>query len=399
MPKPEPPALIPFEPVKSAPQGGKWTKQDLVDHVKTAMAVELGTLPIYFCALYSIHRDNGGVGSKARAHILSIAEQEMLHLALAGNMLCSLDGKQALYDKCFMPTYPSEILFDKIPMKLQPANKENLECFLKIEAPYMPPPVPPPEPLMFTAMAMAIEPKSFIPEYRSIGQFYNNVEAGIQELSAKDPDLFSGSRANQLRGSEFFDSKMTVVYDKVTALEALTTIVDQGEGSIGIPESHYTIFVDLYQQHKQWRCVDYVDEPSTAAYESKNKVAYHLSRAVDASYCFLLQTIDRCWEGSVADGAGRKQLLRNIHQLMVEVLSPTAHVLVQQRIGNKFAAPCFEFYPQEDGLPLPPRQLFEALKKEIDAAQKAIDPKDSTLKDSAAAIGRIAFCLNNFRAV
>lgn len=147
---------------------------------------------------------------------------------------------------------------------------------------------------MFTAMAMAIEPKAFIPEYRSIGQFYNNVEAGesmcdaqcrhgltlakgIQELSAKDPDLFSGSRANQLRGSEFFDSKMTVVYDKVTALEALTTIVDQGEGSIGIPESHYTIFVDLYQQHKQWRCVDYVDKPSTAAYESKNKVAYHVS--------------------------------------------------------------------------------------------------------------------------
>lgn len=65
-------------------------------------------------------------------HFTAIAEQEMLHLALAGNMLCSLDGKQALYDKCFMPTYPSEILFDKIPMKLQPANKENLECFLKV---------------------------------------------------------------------------------------------------------------------------------------------------------------------------------------------------------------------------------------------------------------------------
>lgn len=66
----------------------------------------------------------------------AIAEQEMLHLALAGNMLCSLDGKQALYDKCFMPTYPSEILFDKIPMKLQPANKENLECFLKVSSMY-----------------------------------------------------------------------------------------------------------------------------------------------------------------------------------------------------------------------------------------------------------------------
>lgn len=124
-----------------------------------------------------------------------------------------------------------------------------------------------------------------------------------------------------------------------------------------------------------------------------------LSRAVDASYCFLLQTIDRCWEGSVTDGAGRKQLLRNIHQLMVEVLSPTAHVLVQQRIGNKFAAPCFEFYPQENELPLPPKQLFQGLKNEIDAAQKAIDPKNQDLKDTADAIGKIAFCLSNFKEV
>ena len=34
------------------------------------MQVELGTLPIYFCALYSIERDNGGWGTKARSNIL-----------------------------------------------------------------------------------------------------------------------------------------------------------------------------------------------------------------------------------------------------------------------------------------------------------------------------------------
>lgn len=57
----------------------------------------------------------------------------MLHLSLAGNMLTALDAKQSLYDSAFMPTYPSQILFDKIDMKLQPANKENLECFLKVK--------------------------------------------------------------------------------------------------------------------------------------------------------------------------------------------------------------------------------------------------------------------------
>ena len=34
------------------------------------MQVELGTIPLYFCALYSIKRDNGKWGSKARANIL-----------------------------------------------------------------------------------------------------------------------------------------------------------------------------------------------------------------------------------------------------------------------------------------------------------------------------------------
>lgn len=58
----------------------------------------------------------------------------MLHLALAGNILRALDGTQTLYDKLFLPTYPSQILFEQIDMKLQPANKDNLECFLKVRA-------------------------------------------------------------------------------------------------------------------------------------------------------------------------------------------------------------------------------------------------------------------------
>ncbi|PIL22475.1 hypothetical protein GSI_15163 [Ganoderma sinense ZZ0214-1] len=112
----------PFTPVFGIP--GEWTKGALIEHVKTGMQVKLGTLPIYFCALYSIKlkRDNGQWGSKARANILAVAEQEMLHLALAGNMLRALDGKQLLYDESFMPKYPSQILYDKIDMELRPAD-------------------------------------------------------------------------------------------------------------------------------------------------------------------------------------------------------------------------------------------------------------------------------------
>ena len=56
----------------------------------------------------------------------------MLHLALAENMLRALAGKQLLYDESFMPTYPSQILYDEINMELRPADKKNLDCFLKV---------------------------------------------------------------------------------------------------------------------------------------------------------------------------------------------------------------------------------------------------------------------------
>ncbi|KAI0668651.1 ferritin-like-domain-containing protein [Trametes maxima] len=382
-----------FGPVLGAPPPGDWNKSQLVEHVKTAMAVELGTIPIYFCALYSIIRDGDGWGSKARSHILSVAEQEMLHLGLAGNMLVALGGKPKLYNKSFMPTYPASILYDKIPMRLAPADKENLECFLKIEAPFQAPPKPPVQPLL-----RMIE---MLNEYKSIGEFYKGLEAGILELSAKEPDLFSGHRENQLTGDEFFDSAMTVIVDKATALEALNTIVDQGEGGVGVPESHYTVFVELYHQRKKWACVNYVDEPHTADYKGVNDIAYRLSRAVDASYCYLLQTFQRCWGGDVAGAGQRTQLLRNIHRLMIAVLSPLAHVLVKQPVGpasaGRFAAPCFEFYGRADDPGTPYRtagELFRALKNEVGEARRAAERKNE--KDTAREIERIEYCLNGF---
>ncbi|KAF8208005.1 ferritin-like-domain-containing protein [Mycena galopus ATCC 62051] len=367
---------ISWGPVSGPPTD--WNKDALIAHVKTGMQIELGTLPLYFCALYSIKQDGGQWASSARMHIISVAEQEMLHLALAGNMLRSLDGVQTLYDRDFMPTYPSQILFDKVDMKLQPANKENLDCFLRIEAPYMP------QPKLTSGGAAMFA--SFIPEYKSIGQFYKELETGIKQASQTDPNLFSHNGDMQFTGDEFFDSKMTVIRNEATALQALETIVDQGEGSIGVPDSHYAIFVELYQQRQNWQTVDYIDAPATDKYKD-SEVAYRLSLAVNASYCYLLQTIDLCWKEN--NPARRPMLFRNLHRLMIEILSPCSHVLVTQQLDSgKYAAPCFEFYPPEQGAePLPPKDLFDNLTKELEAAKRAA--KDTATTE---AITKILFC-------
>ena len=58
----------------------------------------------------------------------------MLHLTLAGNIMCALKGSQKLYDKAFIPVYDGNhtILYDQINVNLQPAEKPLLETFIKV---------------------------------------------------------------------------------------------------------------------------------------------------------------------------------------------------------------------------------------------------------------------------
>ena len=56
----------------------------------------------------------------------------MLHLSLTGKLLSALNGSMDLYDYRVIPQYPGHILVQKIPMNLDSANKENLECFLQV---------------------------------------------------------------------------------------------------------------------------------------------------------------------------------------------------------------------------------------------------------------------------
>ena len=85
----------------------------------------------------------------------------------------------------------------------------------------------------------------------------------------------------------------------------------------------------------------------------------------------------------------RTQLFRNIHRLMIEILSPVAHVLVEQMIeGEKHAAPCFEFYPPDSqGKALSPKELYDGLAAELDRACQIAGP------DTKSGIGKIAFSL------
>jgi hypothetical protein len=62
----------------------------------------------------------------------AVVRQEMLHMALSGNILCAIGGTPKVYGQDYMPTYPSEIFYDEIQMNLAPATKHNINTFVEV---------------------------------------------------------------------------------------------------------------------------------------------------------------------------------------------------------------------------------------------------------------------------
>ena len=146
--------------------------------------------------------------------------------------------------------------------------------------------------------------------------------------------------------------------------------MDQGEGNprpfddpSKAENDHYDIFLNLQKDAQTWEVFPVVTDPTTAAYfhldkknicgEVDNKVfssdilivLIKVSRTVDASFCYLLLTLEKLWTVSSVDG--RKKLIGTMFPLMSGILAPLAKFLVQQPIGStgEVAAPCFGYYP------------------------------------------------------
>ncbi|KAF9518004.1 hypothetical protein BS47DRAFT_1338894 [Hydnum rufescens UP504] len=314
-----PPQRLPFE-IPTVPPD-KWTPEIVVRYVKTGMLIELGTIPLYLYSMYSIQPDNGNIGTRARAALRGVVQQEMLHLSLTGNLLCALGSSLDLYNYDVIPQYPSDILVGKIAMNLDRANKENLECFLQIEAPDTPRPQPLNSERGLLPKVLYPKDEDILPGYKSIGDFYADLAKGLEKLPGP---AFQHNPDKQFSGLDFFDDQVIVITDKASALKALKTIVEQGEGNVS---------------------------------------------AFDAGFCYLLQTIQRVWETSQdpAQIVLRLLLLRNIHAIMTHILTPIASIL-------------------DDGTPEPPLQpeaLHTALLREVDGARRAI----TTLHDVKKLLG------------
>ena len=114
---------------------------------------------------------------------------------------------------------------------------------------------------------------------------------GLRYLDSHDPHLFKAASANaQFPPGSIYNPQvadaggLVTVTDLPSALQALSTIVDQGEGKPGpgrpydddkkLEKDHYDIFLDLQQSAPTWEVLPVVTDPTTPGYLGEDPKIY-----------------------------------------------------------------------------------------------------------------------------
>lgn len=205
--------------------------------LQTAIGVELGTLPPYLYAMFSIPP---GKNVAAAARIRSVAMQEMIHMCLACNILNAIGGKPVLTP----PSYPGPLPGDIGPpggkaltIHLLPFSVAAMEQGMAIEQPEKPIKIPV-EGLFAAEAAPAV----------TIGQFYEALDKFLATLPAS---TWKPGR-HQIDDSQFFAGQLFPINSYDDAHRAIDDIVSEGEGAADSPldfqdeVAHYYRFGECY---------------------------------------------------------------------------------------------------------------------------------------------------------
>src|SRR5215470_4602353 len=108
------------------------TVESLREHLQWAVELEHATLPPYLCALYSLDPERN---PDAVELVSSVFVEEMVHLALAANLLNAVGGEPRLDKADMLPGYPRKLPHGDLELSLLPFGPEAIEMFLRLERP------------------------------------------------------------------------------------------------------------------------------------------------------------------------------------------------------------------------------------------------------------------------
>src|SRR5215472_9847765 len=211
----------------------------LHEALQSAISLEHSTLPLYLSAMFSLEVQNYPTYNAIR----SVVMEEMVHMAIAANMLAAIGGSPRIED--LDPGFPRSGLpggaEPDLQVGLAQLSRRQLQNFMRLEAP------------------LFLLPDRYREEgYPTIGRLYTAIkEAIVANAPAVRSSFAAGGPANQVGDNIGFTTiTSTPGLDPVDQLDqAIDEIMAQGEGSTSgtiqagpayeNEESHYGKFAEL----------------------------------------------------------------------------------------------------------------------------------------------------------
>ena len=251
------------------------SREELVYLLGEACELEHGLLCEYLYAQFSLKRGvEEGLTEEQLARVqaweltlIDVIKQEMLHLALATNILSAL-GAAPHFERPNFPIlsrwYPPDV-----QIALVPFGERALRHFMYLERPEDMSlhdaegfsSVGPMQPLTVDDPQITAGPE----EWHTVGHLYRGIEAGLTHLVERDGEaaVFIGPPKAQATTQVFEWPQLTAVTDLASASAAIELIVEQGEGARGDwVKSHFGKFVGILEDFLAIRTLDPAFEPA-----------------------------------------------------------------------------------------------------------------------------------------
>lgn len=243
--------------------------EELVGLLGEAAEIEHGLMCCYLYASFGLKtREEDGlppeqlaVVRRWRGLILSVAIEEMAHLALVSNLMCAL-GVRPHFGRQNFPVaagyHPADIA-----VALARFDRDTLDHFIFLERPEG---VDEHDGAAFATRqryrrgdqgANRLTPVAR--DYATVGELYHTVADGLTALCARDGEaqIFCGGDCGQVGPDLIQLPGMRLVTDLASAHAAIEAIVSQGEGSAGhVENSHYARFLAI---RDEWRAISATD--------------------------------------------------------------------------------------------------------------------------------------------
>ena len=272
---------------------------DVQEGLQAAIELELALIPPYLSALWSI-KDRR---TRAAQLILNVVVEEMLHMALAANILNAIGGAPRLIGGDVAPAYPCALpgqVQEGVVVRLRRCDRAQLEVFKRIETPE--------NPVDVRRAAVAVRPVT-------VGQFYDGLADKLRELGA---GVFTGDPGRQLRRWPT-QGELRAVGDLGDAQWAIETIKEQGEGASQYDPNdrdgelgHYYLFWEILEgreivrRKRGWAfagadipvpdCYPVVDDPTVEAFPEGSQQRA-LAAQFNSAYQALLRGLHRTFNG------------------------------------------------------------------------------------------------------